>query len=186
MKRLSTTFISLILALTCAFALAACGANSSDDPTDSSMGAEEAYSIYQDVVSADRIDIGTAYMQLKDLPLDDADALAFVNTLGQLVSCQGRYLQISESTSNIYTADVSFYVSHGDVWCSINYTNYRGTIADGQVSISTDEAYWFEVTPQGRLKRERARLYPSHQRSGSICHVEVGHLGIRRLHPGPR
>ena len=151
MNRKTPSLTSLVLALVLSLSLCSCNTSENSGSSTNSQEAQEAYATYESVISADRIDVGSAYIQLSGLPLENAEALAFIDTLGQLVSCEGRYLQISESTGNTYTADISFYMSQGNVWCSIQYNGYRGTIADGQVSICSDGEYWFEVTPKGDL-----------------------------------
>ncbi len=69
--------------------------------------------------------------------------------LKKIKNCSGKFVYQSQSSANRYIADVSFYLSYGDVFCSIDYTGYMGEIQDGKVSETTRDSFWFESFPKG-------------------------------------
>ena len=123
----------------------------------------------------DRIGIEDAYEKLKSVSSRDEETEALFQKLGLLKNCSGRFLQMSEDSGNVYTADIDFYLVDDEVYCSINYTGYMGEIADGIVSESQHGEYSFESFPKGDLygREQEFKIYFSNEK----LHISWGSLG---------
>ena len=138
--RVGVLFPALFLILL----LGGCGGNSAND---TSAFADK----YQDVMTAERIDVREAYDLLKDCDPADSEARTFVQQLEALIQCSGGFVQVSEKSGDRYGADVSFYLASGDIRCSVDYSGYMGTINDGDVVETQEDGYRFESSPEGDL-----------------------------------
>lgn len=145
MKRRSVQIITVVLLCACCFV--SCSKGKTDDDSSSMTPTKQIEN--EHINSADRIELEDAYDQLKNNDSKDKEEEALFDKLGLLINCSGRFLQQSEETNNIYTADVSFYLVKGEVYCSINYTGYMGEISDGIVTESEEGDYSFEAFPKG-------------------------------------
>ena len=68
--------------------------------------------------------------------------------LEKLLACDGRFTQLGNYGK--YYADITFYISAGNIMMQINYTNYDGSIFDGQVLHAEDNSeYWWIVNTVG-------------------------------------
>lgn len=172
---ISGTIISGML-VSCMAAAFLCGCGSSTEKKEETEAAEtlsnDGTAVYRSVMEEEYIDIDAAYEELSGLVFSDADADAFVQKLEDLKKCEGRFLQESESTGNRYTADVSFYLQKGDVYFSMPYSGYMGTIADGAVKPSEDRDYLYESATTGEHYGQEQQ-FSIHFREDAL-HVEWG------------
>lgn len=104
---------------------------------------------YEQIMAAEHMPLEDAWALLGPAETDDGDIAALQQQMEQLMRCQGRFIQTSSDTKNTYTADVAFYLSGGEIYCSVDYSNYGGTLDDGQVLPSDEEGYLFVSHPQG-------------------------------------
>ena len=120
--------------------------------------------IIDEIVNADRIDIEEIYDKLSNVKLIGTQS-DFQKKIDLLYNCTGRFVQQSENSGNKYTADVSFYLSKGDIYCSIDYSGYMGEIADGIVQGSSKDGYFFESFPKGDLygREQDFKIYFSNE-----------------------
>lgn len=118
---------------------------SEEESTEDNEGAV----VYDELMKETHVDINTAYERLVAVAESDGEISEFVQTLAELKNCQGRFLQESEETDNTYTADVEFYLSNGEIWATVDYTNYSGELGDGIVQTSREDGYLFESFPKG-------------------------------------
>ena len=107
--------------------------------------------IYEDILEKDYIEIDTAYKTLAEYDNPDDEIRLFIEELSDLIECEGVFVYESERTGNRYTANVAFYLQHGETLCSVEYTGYMGTISDGLVKPLNDEEYLYEAEPKGDL-----------------------------------
>ena len=161
-KKLCLFFVAIIVSIT----ICGCESNSKDNsavnvvPQNSKTETTASDETGTDELA---IDILVQLSKEEHVDLDDACALfekkdslsteesIFYSKLCLLRNCSGRFVQQSEDSGNRYTADVAFYLSNGDIYCSVAYTGYMGEIADGKVRDSTQGDYYFEAFPKGNL-----------------------------------
>ena len=137
--------VSIIFIISALF-LSGCSASKETSVTeDASLKA------YEEVMAAEEMNLQDAYEKLKDLSFADQEKSNFVEQLKQLNDCSGGFVQVSEDTGNRYAADVSFYLTSGEINCSIEYSGYMGTIRDGKVTKTKEDEYLFETSTIGDL-----------------------------------
>ena len=67
--------------------------------------------------------------------------------LEYLLACEGTFYQ--KSAYRIYEANIDIYLSYGEYFLSIDYTNYVGTIPNCPLSAADSEVYRFTANPVG-------------------------------------
>jgi hypothetical protein len=107
--------------------------------------------VYDSIMAEDHISADTAYEQLTAVETTDPEIQSLINTLAQLKSCSGHFIQTPQDTDKIYSADVEFYLSSGTIYCTPNYTNYMGELEDGVVQPTEKEDFLFKSFPQGQF-----------------------------------
>ena len=105
---------------------------------------------YSSVMASDYISVEDAYEQIKDNTTTDPSQLEFIRNLKDLKDCSGKFANATER-GNVYSANVSFYLSGGKIFSSVTYSGYMGEIGDGVVRDSEEENYLFESNPKGDL-----------------------------------
>lgn len=105
---------------------------------------------YSEIMASDHISVDDAYEQLKDNSSPDPIQAEFTKKLKDLKECSGKFANTTER-GNVYSADVSFYLSGGKIYSSATYSGYMGEIGDGEVRDSKEEGYLFESEPKGNL-----------------------------------
>lgn len=161
-KKICLFFIAIIVSLT----ICGCESNNRDSSfvnvvpqnpetkatSSSETGTDElAADILAQLLKEEHIDLTDACMQFEKTDSLSEEESAFYQNLCLLKNCSGRFVQKSEDSGNRYTADVAFYLSNGDIYCSVAYTGYMGEIADGKVRDGVQEDYYFEAYPKGDL-----------------------------------
>ena len=111
---------------------------------------QESSMSYQDILSAEHMSVEEAYEKLKNNPANDQEEQSLVEKLKNLKECSGKFANKTER-GNIYSADVSFYLSHGEVYGAVSYTGYMGEIKDGPVKETEEKGYLFMSEPKGDL-----------------------------------
>ena len=147
--------VSLLLAsLFLILLLVGCGDAGTNDTSASTES-------FNEVMTAERIDVQDAYDLLKDCDFDDPEADALVQQLKELIQCSGGFVQVSEDTGDRYSAEVSFYLASGNIKCSIDYSGYMGEISDGDVIETQETGYRFESSPEGDLfgRKQDFKIY---------------------------
>ena len=133
--------ICRILAVFCMAMVMGCGRSEGDSETDK---------LYEEVCAAENMPVQEAYEKLGNCTSANAEQTAFIQKLKDLMDCSGKFAYASER-GDVYSADVSFYLSSGDVYGSVSYSGYMGEIKDGLVSDTTEAGYLFESDPKGDL-----------------------------------
>ena len=106
--------------------------------------------LYTEIMTSENLPIDKAYEKLKNNPSINSEQTEFIQRLKDLNDCSGKFANITER-GNVYSADVSFYLSGGKVYSTVTYSGYMGEIGDGEVRDSNEEGYLFESEPQGNL-----------------------------------
>ena len=101
------------------------------------------------ISAQENITIDDAIGILSQKELLEGNAEDCLIRLNKIKNCSGKFVYQSQSSANRYIADVSFYLSYGTIYCSIDYTGYMGDIKDGMVSETTKDSFWFESFPKG-------------------------------------
>lgn len=109
--------------------------------------------VYNNIVNSDHILLEDAYSQISSIEERDNETDSLYQELTALMACQGLYIQAQDesSTGKTYTANIEFYLKKGQPYCSIDYTNYMGTIQDAPVEKTLEEGYLFISRPTGTL-----------------------------------
>lgn len=146
MKRIATIFLCLLL-------LAGCSGGSS--------GSGKADGIYEEIVSSENISLDEAIAKLEGTEFDDVGKKDYVQKLKDLFSCEGQFVQRSESSKNRYNATVAYYLLKGEPYMNISYSGYMGTISDGSIERTTDDGYLFVCDTKGDLygREQDFRIY---------------------------
>lgn len=171
-KKICLFFIAIIVSLT----ICGCESNNGDNssvnvvpqnpetettPSSETGTDESAADILAQLLKEEHIDLTDACTQFEKTDSLSEEESAFYQNLCLLKNCSGRFVQQSEDSGNRYTADVAFYLSNGDICCSIDYTGYMGKIADGMVQESSKDGYSFEAFPNGDLygREQNFKIY---------------------------
>lgn len=171
-KKLCLFFIAIMVSLT----ICGCESNNKDNGSVSvvpqnpetettasgEISTEElAVDILAQLSKEEHIDLTDACTQFEKTDSLSEEESAFYQKLCLLKNCSGRFVQQSEDSGNRYTADVAFYLSSGDICCSIDYTGYMGKIADGMVQEGSKDGYSFEAFPKGDLygREQNFKIY---------------------------
>lgn len=107
-------------------------------------------SLYTEILNSDHMPVDEAYEQLKNSSSTDPEQTAFIQRLKDLNECSGKFANTTER-GNVYSADVTFYLSEGKVYSSVTYSGYMGEIGDGEVRDLNENGYLFESEPKGNL-----------------------------------
>lgn len=127
------------------FVIGGCGKNDNSDTAAEFDG-------YSKVVSEDHIALSEALDMLKRDNTGNSEAIALAELLGSLEKCSGKYFQESDyNGGDVYTAELGFYLSRGEVCCEIEYSNYSGILTDGQVEATNEKTYPFATYPTGEF-----------------------------------
>ena len=122
----------------------------------SGSGKEGGEASFSKVRESDRITVDEAYELVKDATPSTKEDEDLLNQIEDLKKCSGRFLQQEEGSGNRYTADVEFYLSKGEVFCTVDYTDYMGELSDGKVQKTEQNGYMFESFPKGKyISREQ-------------------------------
>ena len=106
--------------------------------------------LYKEIMTSENLSVDEAYEQLKNSSSTDPEQTAFIQRLKDLKDCSGKFANTTDR-GNVYSADVSFYLSGGEIFSSVTYSGYMGEIGDGEVTDSDEEGYLFEAEPEGNL-----------------------------------
>lgn len=166
MRRSTSIFISFILAFVCCiFVYLPVDAGSKEQK-------KEAEKIYSEVMNQDHISIESANQLLSQFEYDKGAMGDMVRQIAELKDCSGAFVQTSEETGNRYSAKVSFYLEKGEVYSSIEYSGFIGTIGNGKVEKSTDKDYLYQSEPKGDLAG-REMDFSIHY-SKQLLHIQWG------------
>ena len=104
--------------------------------------------LLQKINEKNRISVQDAYDLVHDFDSTDENFMRLKEDLEKLLACDGRFTQLGNYGK--YYADITFYISAGNIMMQINYTNYDGSIFDGQVLHAEDNSeYWWIVNTVG-------------------------------------
>ena len=106
---------------------------------------------YRKVISDDHITLSEALNLLEGDNTGNSDAITLKDFLKSLEKCRGKYYQESEHGGNVYTAEMDFYLSYGDICCEIDYSGYSGVLGDGQIKSLNSGKYKFATYPEGEF-----------------------------------
>ena len=106
--------------------------------------------LYKEIMTSENLSVDEAYEQLKNSSSTDPEQTAFIQRLQDLKDCSGKFANTTDR-GNVYSADVSFYLSGGKVFSSVTYSGYMGEIEDGEVKDSDEKGYLFEADPKWNL-----------------------------------
>lgn len=158
------TILTTVIMIFCIFAMVGCSGsgNAKDVNKERNIGNKDADSTavglssssnsaaYSVIMAADHISVEDAFEQLKGNDTADSDQTELLQKLEDLKDCSGKFANTTER-GNVYSADVSFYLSGGKIYSSVTYSGYMGEIGDGEVRDSKEEGYLFESEPKGNL-----------------------------------
>lgn len=106
--------------------------------------------LYTEIMTSENLPIDKAYEKLKNNSSANSEQTEFIQRLKDLNDCSGKFANTTER-GNVYSADVSFYLSGGKVYSIVTYSGYMGEIGVGEVRDSNEEGYLFESEPKGDL-----------------------------------
>lgn len=115
--------------------------------------------LISEIKASEHTSVDDAYEQLKDSASTDSEQAEFIQQLKDLKECSGKFANKTER-GNVYSAEVTFYLSRGKIYSTVVYSGYMGEIGDGEVSDSTEKGYLFESEPKGNLYGNEQDFHP--------------------------
>lgn len=110
----------------------------------------DATEIYTSIMEAEYLDAETAYEQIQGIESEDSRIQGLIENMTWLHQCSGRFVHEAKTGDKQYSADVSFYLSDGCMYCNVNYTNYMGELEPGILDYCNEEDYIYETHTVGQ------------------------------------
>lgn len=91
------------------------------------------------ISAAERMPLAEALKLVRGRAFEDPQLAELSQTCEALALREGLFIQEGRSAKGkVYTATVEFYLNKGAPYCSVDYTNYGGTISDAPVEYAED------------------------------------------------
>lgn len=110
----------------------------------------DATEVYNSIMDAEYLDAETAYEMIQGIESDDSRVQGLIENITWLHQCSGRFVHEAQTGDNLYSADVSFYLTEGFMYCNVDYTNYRGELEPGALDYCSEDEYIYEAHSVGQ------------------------------------